>query len=137
MRRSSGNQVETDRQTGMDRQILRDWVHRYNETGVAGLMSRVPPGATPKWTDMQMAALRELVVTGPDPKAHRLARWRCIDVRAETGVLMRHIRRVPLVDIDRSHCVEIIEECGGVRTSRILTGDDCPVERLRRCSLPR
>lgn len=27
-------------QTGMDRQTLRDWVHRYNEVGVDGLVSR-------------------------------------------------------------------------------------------------
>jgi hypothetical protein len=41
----------------------------------------------------------------------------------ETGVLMRHIGRVLLVGIDRSHCVEIIEDCDGVGTSRIQTGD--------------
>ncbi|MGC2399195.1 MAG: helix-turn-helix domain-containing protein, partial [Acidobacteriaceae bacterium] len=27
-------------QSGMERQTLRDWVHRYNEQGVAGLVSR-------------------------------------------------------------------------------------------------
>ena len=31
-------------QTGMDRQTLRDWVHRYNQAGVAGLRSRTSPG---------------------------------------------------------------------------------------------
>ena len=29
---------------GMDRQTLRDWVHRYNSDGVAGLASRKAPG---------------------------------------------------------------------------------------------
>ena len=29
---------------GMDRQTLRDWVHRYNDLGLAGLSDRVAPG---------------------------------------------------------------------------------------------
>jgi transposase-like protein len=28
------------RLAGMDRQTLRDWVHRYNEAGIAGLSNR-------------------------------------------------------------------------------------------------
>jgi transposase len=32
---------------GMDRQILRDWVIRYNAEGVAGLSDRVSPGPKP------------------------------------------------------------------------------------------
>jgi transposase len=49
-------------QTGMDRQTLRDWVQRYNEMGVDGLISRVAAGARPKLTAAQMAELRELVI---------------------------------------------------------------------------
>lgn len=33
------------RQTGMDRQTLRDLVHRFNESGVDGLIARKPPEA--------------------------------------------------------------------------------------------
>src|SRR4051795_12677427 len=40
------SRLEAARQTGMDRQTLRDWVHRFNEVGVAGLLSRRPPGPT-------------------------------------------------------------------------------------------
>jgi transposase len=29
---------------GMDRQTLRDWVHRYNDLGLPGLSNLVPPG---------------------------------------------------------------------------------------------
>ena len=29
---------------GMDRQTLRDWVHRYNEAGIDGVVSRKPAG---------------------------------------------------------------------------------------------
>jgi hypothetical protein len=30
-----------------------------------------------------MAELRELVIAGPDPKIHKVTRWRCVDLRAE------------------------------------------------------
>ena len=36
------------RLTGMDRQTLRDWVHRYNADGVAGLSYRHGGGVTPR-----------------------------------------------------------------------------------------
>ena len=32
---------------GMDRQTLRDWVHRYNQGGIADLKSRRSPGRPP------------------------------------------------------------------------------------------
>ena len=70
-------------QTGMDRQTLRDWVHRYNEAGVAGLRSRTSPGRAPLLTPEQKAELRALVVAGPDPVRDKVVRWRCVDLRAE------------------------------------------------------
>jgi transposase len=73
------------RQTGMDRQTLRDWVHRYNEAGPAGLRARKRDGRPPKLTPTQMAALRELVVAGPDPDRHKVIRWRCIDLCGEVA----------------------------------------------------
>jgi transposase len=30
-----------------------------------------------------MAELRDLVIAGPDPKTHKVIRWRCLDLRAE------------------------------------------------------
>lgn len=71
------------RQAGMDRQTLRDWVHRYNEAGIGGLLSRKPPGASPKLSPAQMLELRALVLAGPDRETHKVIRWRCIDLRAE------------------------------------------------------
>ncbi|WP_428534935.1 helix-turn-helix domain-containing protein [Rhodopila sp.] len=58
------------RQAGMDRQTLRDWVHRYNDAGVDGLLSRKPPAASPKLTEARMAELRAWMIAGPDPKIH-------------------------------------------------------------------
>ena len=46
----------------MDRQTLRDWVHRYNGEGVEGLKSRSSPGRAPALSEQQMAELRELVI---------------------------------------------------------------------------
>jgi transposase-like protein len=37
------SRTEAAEQCGMQRQTLRDWVHRYNEAGVDGLKSAPPP----------------------------------------------------------------------------------------------
>jgi len=39
------------RLAGMDRQTLRDWVHRYNAEGITGLCDRPKPGRAPKLTE--------------------------------------------------------------------------------------
>ena len=77
------SRLDAARQAGMDRQTLRDWVHRYNEAGIHGLVSRKAPGAAAKLTEAQMAELRELVIAGPDPDVHKVIRWRCVDLCAE------------------------------------------------------
>lgn len=69
------------RLSGMDRQTLRDWVHRYNEAGVVGLASIRSGGRDALLTEEQMAELKELVIKGPDPKTDKVVRWRCIDLR--------------------------------------------------------
>ena len=76
---------EAAEQSGMDRQILRDWVLRYNESGVDGLKSRRSPGPTTALTAGQMAELRALVIKGPDPATHNVVRWRCLDLWAEVA----------------------------------------------------
>ena len=77
------SRTEAAEQSGMDRQTLRDWVHRYNEQGVAGLVSRVAPGPTPLLNERQMAELEALVVAGPDPEKDGIVRWRCLDLREQ------------------------------------------------------
>jgi transposase len=68
---------------GMDRQTLRDWVHRYNAEGLPGLYDRKRPGARPKLTAQQRAALAAMVEAGPDPEVHGVVRWRRVDLRDE------------------------------------------------------
>ena len=75
--------TEAAQQNGMDRQTLRDWVHRYNQTGVAGLKSHRAPGPKSVLTEAQMAELKQWVLKGPDPAIHTVVRWRCVDLRAE------------------------------------------------------
>lgn len=71
--------------SGMDRQTLRDWVHRYNAEGVEGLKSRSSPGRAPALTQLQRAELLELVIAGPDPALNGVVRWRCVDLQAEVA----------------------------------------------------
>jgi transposase len=73
---------EAARHAGMDRQTLRDWVHRYNEEGLAGLRDRPRPGRRPRLTAAQEAELAAAVERGPDPERDGVVRWRRIDLRA-------------------------------------------------------
>jgi transposase len=70
-------------QSGMERQTLRDWVHRYNDEGIDGLKSRSSPGRAPLLTGEQKAELKALVITGPDPERDQVVRWRCVDLREQ------------------------------------------------------
>jgi transposase len=73
---------EAARHAGMDRQTLRDWVHRYNEEGLAGLRDRPRSGRRPRLTPDQEAELTAAVERGPDPERDGVVRWRRVDLRA-------------------------------------------------------
>lgn len=79
------SRTEAAQSSGMDRQTLRDWVHRYNDEGIDGLKSRSAPGRAPALSEAQRAELKALVVKGPDPAAQTVVRWRCLDLRAEVA----------------------------------------------------
>ena len=79
------SRTEAAELSGMDRQTLRDWVHRYNAAGVEGLKSRLSPGRAPALSEPQRAELLELVIAGPDPQIHGVVRWRCVDLQAEVA----------------------------------------------------
>jgi transposase len=67
---------------GMERQTLRDWVHRYNDQGIGGLSDCPRSGRPPALSAAQQAELKELVIAGPDPQRDGVVRWRCLDLRA-------------------------------------------------------
>jgi transposase len=68
---------------GMDRQTLRDWVHRYNAEGLAGLVNRRSPGRPTLLSPDQKAELAALVEAGPDPERDGVVRWRRIDLKRQ------------------------------------------------------
>jgi len=77
------SRAEAAMMAGMDRQILRDWVRRFNDEGPAGLVNRRAPGNPRRLTAEQEAELAQTVRAGPGEAglAH-LARWRCADLKA-------------------------------------------------------
>lgn len=76
------SRTDAARLGGMDRQTLRDWVHRFNEEGPGGLANRKAPGAPARLTAAQLRALAAVVETGPDPVTDGIVRWRCMDLKA-------------------------------------------------------
>ncbi len=66
---------------GMDRQTLRDWVHRFNEAGPDGLTNRLGPKRKRRLSEAQMKQLAEIVETGADPRLDGVVRWRRVDLK--------------------------------------------------------
>jgi transposase len=67
---------------GMDRQTLRDWVHRFNADGLAGLID-LPRrnGPRPRLSPEQEGVVAEWVEQGPDLTRDGVVRWRCVDLQ--------------------------------------------------------
>jgi transposase len=66
---------------GMERQTLRDWVHRFNAEGIEGLRDRPRCGRPWEIGGDDRKRFCEIVETGPDPVKDGLARWRRIDLK--------------------------------------------------------
>lgn len=66
---------------GMDRQTLRDWVHRFNQAGPDGLFDHWSSGPASRLSDEQKGELVKIVETGPDPDVDGVVRWRRIDLQ--------------------------------------------------------
>lgn len=67
---------------GMERQTLRDWVHRYNDFGIDGLLDIARPGRPSHLDESQLQELDALIEKGPDIKVHKVVRWRCVDLQS-------------------------------------------------------
>ena len=62
------------------RQIVRDWVVKFNALGPEGLIDRKPPGLPSKLSDTHRAALVAVIGSGPIPAVHGVVRWRLVDL---------------------------------------------------------
>ncbi len=65
--RDGMSRADAARIGGMDRQTLRDWVHRFNAAGPDGLRDSWSSGPRARLSPEQLAELAEVVETGPDP----------------------------------------------------------------------
>jgi transposase len=81
------SRTDAARAAGMERQTLRDWVHRYNAEGLAGLRDRPgEPGPKRRLSPQQETEVAEWVRRGPDLATHGVVRWRRADLaRAIAG----------------------------------------------------
>jgi transposase len=68
------------RQAGMDRQSLRDWVHRFNEEGIDGLRDRPHTGRPSRLSEGQLASFRALVLRGPNVERDGVSTWTANDL---------------------------------------------------------
>ena len=66
---------------GMDRQSLRDWVHRFNADGPAGLVDKPRSGRPPRMKEEQLQALDAIVDAGPDIETDGIVKWRRADLQ--------------------------------------------------------
>ena len=66
---------------GMDRQTLRDWVHRFNGSGPQGLIDNWTEGPKPRLSAEQLAQFAQIVEAGPDREKDGVVRWRRIDLK--------------------------------------------------------
>jgi transposase len=82
--------AEAARLAGMERQALRDAVVRHNAEGSAGLHDRPRPGSRPRLDEARRAALRQLVLDGPEVEATGVSAWTpaalCRGVETRRGV---------------------------------------------------
>jgi transposase len=79
------SRAEAAQACAMDRQSLRDWVHRYNEFGLKGL------------TKCQQEEIEKWVEQGADLEQDGVVRFRCIDLRdriAKRFGVSLHVRSV-------------------------------------------
>jgi transposase len=90
---------------GMDRQTLRDWVHRFNAAGPDGLLDQWSPGPPSRLSAEQQVDLAAIVEKGPDRAADGVVRWRRIDLK-------RIIKERFGVDYDTRYIGKLLHKLG-------------------------
>jgi transposase len=65
---------------GVTRQIIRDWVLKFNTDGPDGLIDRKAPGQPSRLNETHRTALAAVIESGPIPAVHGVVRWRIVDL---------------------------------------------------------
>ena len=76
------SRAEAARSTGMDRQTLRDWVHRFNAAGPDGWSTARRRAGSGGWTRSSSDELARCLENGPELAQDGVARWRLVDLCA-------------------------------------------------------
>lgn len=90
---------------GMDRQTLRDWVHRFNATGPDGLLDQWSAGPPSRLSSEQRSELAAIVEKGPDRAVEGVVRWRRVDLK-------RVIKKRFGVDYDTRYVGKLLHKLG-------------------------
>lgn len=77
---AGGSRAEAAAVGGVGRQIVRDWVERFNAAGPRGLLDRKAPGQPSLLKAEHRAALARMIEAGPIPAVHGVVRWRLVDL---------------------------------------------------------
>lgn len=89
-----GERSATAKQFGMSRNVLRIWVSRYNEGGIAALVDRHGGGTPPRLSREQQQQLKDKVLAGADLARDGIVAYRILDIRGlaerEFGVSYSH-----------------------------------------------
>jgi transposase len=97
------DRCEAARIGGMDRQTLRDWVHRFNGSGLEGLVDNWMEGPKPRLSAEQLAQFAQIVEAGPDREKDGVV------VLASARPQARHRREVRR-RVSRARCRKASEE---------------------------
>ena len=118
---------------GMDRQTLRDWVHRFNDHGPDGLKNIHAGGREPRLSPYQKEQLAHIIETGPDLATDGVVRWRRVDIK-------RVIKDRFGVEFHERYVGILMKELGFSRLSgrpQHPKQDERVMEMFKKTSLPR
>lgn len=76
------SRAEAAQACAMDRQTLRDWIHRFNASGLEGLSDhKRRNGPRPRLSAGQQAEVAAWVEQGAELRRDGVVRWRCVDLQ--------------------------------------------------------
>ena len=111
------NRTDAARIGGMDRQTLRDWVHRFNDQGPDGLCDVHAGGVEPRLSAEKLAELAAIVEAGPDREKDGVVRWRRVD-------LQRVVKERFGVDYCERYIGTLLKKLGSVHGGGVISPAD-------------